>query len=356
MRTRSTSRRSPRAEEPPSVSAHDDDAREIAVTDGDSALVTIIIPCFNYGAYLPDALASVRAQTTQRWECIIVDDGSTDGTTGVAEHFVALDARVSYVRQSHSGVSAARNAGITRASGIYVQFLDADDRLERKKVETHATYLSAHPQCDVVYGPVKFFGRAADHMERRGPRTCRLPGSAGGEELIDTLLRRNFIAVNSALIRRDALQHVGAFNESLTLLEDWEFWLRTVLAGKRLEFIRRPDAAALVRTHPMSISRDATGMLAADIRVRTLIDSRLTPRQRSVNRRWLGHAEAAFGLRMALNSAPRQGLWSLARGAVHARSPKFAAWALLVPIARTRAGRRVLSRFRPDLLPPREIR
>ena len=89
-------------------------------------LVSVIVPCFNQGRYLVDALESVLAQSYPSWQCIVVNDGSTDETRRVALEYVARDPRFRYLEQKNSGLSAARNRGLGEMRGSHVQFLDAD--------------------------------------------------------------------------------------------------------------------------------------------------------------------------------------------------------------------------------------
>ncbi|MDR2509961.1 MAG: glycosyltransferase [Spirochaetaceae bacterium] len=99
-------------------------------------LVSVIVPVYNAGAYLEDCLASIRAQTFMDFECILIDDGSTDGSGALCEKYAALDGRFSVIRQSNKGACAARFTGIenSRASVAYT-FCDADDTLEPKAIE-----------------------------------------------------------------------------------------------------------------------------------------------------------------------------------------------------------------------------
>ena len=89
--------------------------------------VSVIVPCYNQGEYLADALESVLYQTFTDWECIIVNDGSSDNTEEVANKFCELDKRFKYISQTNQGVSAARNNGIKASSGTYILPLDGDD-------------------------------------------------------------------------------------------------------------------------------------------------------------------------------------------------------------------------------------
>ncbi|HJU48612.1 MAG TPA: glycosyltransferase family A protein, partial [Gaiellaceae bacterium] len=131
-------------------------------------LVSVVIPCFNDAEFLGDALASLCAQTLQDWECIVVDDGSTDETAAVAAMRAGEDKRIRYLWQANSGLSAARNAGLAVCGGQYVQFLDADDMLEPRKLEFHADTLAQEPAVDIVYGdaytiPRQWGGAETDH-------------------------------------------------------------------------------------------------------------------------------------------------------------------------------------------------
>src|SRR4051812_18713622 len=94
--------------------------------------ISVIIPCYNHGRYLPGAVASVVAQTFDDWELIIVDDGSTDDSAAIAEQLIATYSRHSMhlLRQTNQGLSASRNNGIRSARGIYILPLDADDQIE----------------------------------------------------------------------------------------------------------------------------------------------------------------------------------------------------------------------------------
>lgn len=97
-------------------------------------LISIIIPCFNQSAFLGETLQSVLIQTYSNWECLIIDDGSTDNSAEVAKKWVGNDQRFKYFFKNNSGVSAARNFGLKNAKGDYIQFLDSDDFLYKEKL------------------------------------------------------------------------------------------------------------------------------------------------------------------------------------------------------------------------------
>ena len=118
---------------------------------GTSPRVSVVIPCRNHGAYLPIAVASVQAQDHQSWECIIVDDGSTDDSADIAAALAARDTRIRVHRQPQRGLSAARNTGLRLARGEYVQFLDADDVITPAKFSIQLAALDGAPRPALAY-------------------------------------------------------------------------------------------------------------------------------------------------------------------------------------------------------------
>ena len=99
-------------------------------------IVSIIIPCYNKGRFLEDALNSVLSQIYTQWECIIIDDGSTDNTEQIALNYTRLDSRFRYIKKQNQGVSATRNLGLAQATGNFIQFLDPDDIIYPNKIST----------------------------------------------------------------------------------------------------------------------------------------------------------------------------------------------------------------------------
>jgi glycosyltransferase involved in cell wall biosynthesis len=227
--------------------------------------VSVIVPAHNYARYLPDALDSVLAQTFTAWECIVVDDGSTDETAAVCARYTARDERFRSVHQANQGLSSARNTGLREARGAYIQFLDADDRLAPAKLEQHAAFLDAHPETDVVYSEVAFF---------RDDDSSRLMPSIGGKlsrsimarvhgntEALTKLEHFNIMPVLAALVRGDAVARAGMFDPEARACEDWGFWIRCAVAGCGFDFLDTPEALAAVRAHGTSMSRDHDRMI-----------------------------------------------------------------------------------------------
>jgi glycosyltransferase involved in cell wall biosynthesis len=124
-------------------------------------LITIVICTYNRAALLPRAVESLRGQTVPEWDCVIIDDGSTDSTTSVAENLVAIDSRFRYYRQPNSGLSLSRNAGILRAQAPLVTFLDSDDEYAAEHLESRLDFMDRNPNTDLLFGGVKVVGGPA---------------------------------------------------------------------------------------------------------------------------------------------------------------------------------------------------
>ena len=237
--------------------------------------ISIIVPTYNYGHFIGQTLESVQAQTYQNWECIVVDDGSTDQTREVVARYAAQDHRIKYLYQETQKQAAAKNHGIQNSMGTYLQFLDADDLIETKKLERQVEYLEQHPEIDIVYGNVRFF-RTENLSERLyswwgedGPWMPEISGR--GKGVLMALVRRNIMVINAPLIRRRVVDTVGLFDERLPPAEDWDYWIRCAAQGKLFQYEDLEDTLALVRSHPSSSSRDRRRMFTSMLLIREKI-------------------------------------------------------------------------------------
>ncbi|HEY1336334.1 MAG TPA: glycosyltransferase [Bryobacteraceae bacterium] len=183
-----------------------------------SELVSVIIPCYNPGPFLMEAIASVSAQTHKPIELIVVDDG-TSAPEGIRLLEQAERLADRYIEQENRGLGAARNAGFRAASGRFVVPLDADDRIEPSYVVECMRALDAATDAAFAYTDYRVFG-AKNYTERTG------------EYNLHSLLHRNFLTY-AALIRKDDWERAGGYDESMRLgYEDWEFWLRLGSRGR----------------------------------------------------------------------------------------------------------------------------
>jgi glycosyltransferase involved in cell wall biosynthesis len=211
--------------------------------------VSVVVPAFNVEPYIRDCLGSVRVQTMREWECIVVDDGSTDGT---AERVAKCgDPRIRLIRQANKGVSAARNAGLAEARGRYVLFLDGDDLLHREALARLSAGLDADPQAVAAYGGVwALFEDGSSYPQKPLQRRRFVSG-----DLLEALMRWEiFLSVGCTLTRADTARAVGGFDESLRLSEDWEFWCRLAARGP-FRFVGAVPEASYVRLRTWSASR-----------------------------------------------------------------------------------------------------
>lgn len=267
-----------------------------------SGLVSVVIPCRNQGRYLADALQSVFSQSHPRIEIVVVDDGSEDETASIARGF---GDRIRFLQQGQRGASAARNTGLSACSGDYVQYLDADDRIEPDKILRQAEFLERNPETGIVYSDVRYFSDAAPDSRTLGPYTVaegrpwtpmlwQAPGT-----MLEKLIHRNLLAINSALMRRQAVAAVGRWNEELCAVEDWEYWIRCAAAGIQFSYQDWPGTLALVRLHAASTSTDIPRVELGIRQMRTHLSRILEdPKIRAVNRGQLWRSRLRHFLRM----------------------------------------------------------
>jgi len=183
-------------------------------------LVSIIVPCYNYAHYLGLTLENIRTQEYQHWECLIIDDGSTDDTSSVAALFVKADGRFRYLHQSNRGLSAARNYGLAESRGVYIQFLDSDDFIHSAKIAKQVAILEADKEIDITYGKSFFF--FDDNLSELYPTRKKsgaspkknLQVNGRGKAVLGKLLINNIMEVSCALLKKELTKKVGFFDES----------------------------------------------------------------------------------------------------------------------------------------------
>ena len=187
---------------------------------GHMSKVSVVIPCFNQGAYLGEAIESVLAQTFQDFEILVVDDGSTDAkTVNILNDSAWPKTRV--IRSENQGLSAARNNGIREAKGAYILPLDADDKIGPGYLADAVRILDRHPDIGIVYCEVSHFGAKEGRWD--------LP-----EYSLDKILIHNLIFC-AALYRKADWEAVGGYNVNMVYgLEDWDFWLSLVHIGRKV--------------------------------------------------------------------------------------------------------------------------
>jgi glycosyltransferase involved in cell wall biosynthesis len=201
--------------------------------------VTLVITCFNYGAFLGDALQSALAQEGGPPQITVVDDGSTDAATTAA--LERLPPGVALIRQENAGLAAARNTGLRRATTPYLIVLDADDRLAPGALRAMRAPMDRDPQLGFCYGVTEFFG------DWQG--TLSFPDFDPYK-----LLYRHIIG-STALMRRELYEQTGGYDSAFRRYEDWDFWLGAVAQGWR--GVKIPETTLLYRRHGYTMNFDA---------------------------------------------------------------------------------------------------
>ncbi len=214
--------------------------------------VSVVIPSYNLGRYLPETLSSVAAQTFTDWECLVVDNASTDGSMEVVTDFCARDSRfVPVVFPENRGVAAARNRGLELAEGEYVLLLDADDLITPGYMAAAVEALDADPSLALVYGRAERFGAET---------TWDLPPFS-----METMLARNCLYISCFFRRSQAVPFDPAFR---TGFEDWDFWLRFMEQFDTPRVRCLEQLCFLYRTRRRSRNAGVTDEALVDIRRR----------------------------------------------------------------------------------------
>jgi len=233
------------------------------------ARVSIIMPAYNCGEYIRDAVCSVLIQTERSFELIVVNDGSTDNTLQIIDSLAANDQRIKVISQSNSGKpSIARNTGIKLAQGEYICFLDADDLYHPDKIKKSLELLDKYPEITAAFNDMKLIAKDGTEYESSflGGRdfkqlasrylTCAEDNIYLCSERFYSFMSTHFVAISTdtIMIRRSVLEQEGLlFPTDVAIGEDTEMWFR-LAKGRKLAFI---DAIlSYYRQHETSITNN----------------------------------------------------------------------------------------------------
>lgn len=214
--------------------------REVSATHiAQKPLVSTVVAFLNAEKYLAEAIESVLAQTYDNWELILVDDGSTDGSTQIAFRYAGhYQGKIRYLdhpNHQNRGKSVSRNLGVRHAHGEYIALLDADDVLLPYKMEQQVEILESHPEVGMVYGPVEeWFSWKEDPEESDKIQKFPLPQDCipEADALRSVWVGNNprcLPATNGTLLRRRLALSVGGFDEDFRNFEDMVFWVKVSL-------------------------------------------------------------------------------------------------------------------------------
>jgi glycosyltransferase involved in cell wall biosynthesis len=220
-------------------------------------LVSIITPVYNGEQFLLEAIESALAQTYQNFELLIVNDGSTDNSKAIITNYLN-NTKIRYFEQQNAGVAAARNLALRNANGKYIGFLDQDDLWLPDKLSTQIRFLETNPEIAFVHSRQSYIQADGTPIADYAKDWV---SDLHGKCFIE-LFKRNRIAVLTVLLRKDVIDEIGFFNETVSRVDDYELWLR-ICSKYPIGF--QDEKLALYRCHDTNASHDHFKMEQAEL-------------------------------------------------------------------------------------------
>lgn len=236
---------------------------------GKEPLVSVIIPTYNRAVHLKKSIQSVLDQTYTNIEVIVVDGPSSDNTAEVVKGFVG---KIKYIKENEAkGAGAARNRGLELAEGEYIAFQDSDNEWLPEKLEKQMqAFMSAERDIGMIYTG---YTKITNNIKKYYPQTYIKKKSG---EIFNELLSGNYIGCQTVVVRKECLIKVGAFDERLPTIEDWDLFLKI---AKKYKILCINEPLVISYILPDSISVDLTKMIAASkVILQNHIDSYYTDR------------------------------------------------------------------------------
>ena len=250
--------------------------------------VSVIIPAYNVAPYIGETLDSVFLQTFTDYEVIVINDGSPD-TEELERELARFGDRVNYARQENRGASAARNAGLRKARGEFVAFLDADDLWLPSYLDEQIKFILAR-DCDLACADAEVFSDGSNKDETYMETLMADAPPTGDLTFIGLLSAEQSLITSGVVIRRERVFEVGLFDEALRNSQDFDLWLRLALSGTRMAYQRR--TLLRYRSRDNSLSGDEVNIHRRELRVLEKVerDYDLSPAKRAevvsvINRR-----------------------------------------------------------------------
>jgi len=222
--------------------------------------VTVIVPVYNSKRTLHETLHSVQAQAYRNWECLIIDDGSTDESGKIAKNFQKNDNRFIVFSKKNEGLSAARNNGIQRATGDFLQFLDSDDLISPTKLAEQVSAAKSEKASFIPFSNATYF---LDCKDKQKKEYSWKPFNE--KNLKSHIFEKNPVPVSSPLISLHFAKKVGYFDSSFECLEDWDFWIRCFLKGAKWQYVPTNDCRTMIRQAENSMSTNIKKMIKSEV-------------------------------------------------------------------------------------------
>jgi len=216
--------------------------------------VSVIIPTYQSCKFIRAAIESIFAQTYKNYEIIVVDGGSNDGTLEILNSY---GNKIRVITQNDKGISNARNIGILASKGEYIAFLDSDDLWLPDKLEVQVKFLDEKPSTigltysDTFFFPEKDIGKFVD-IRLKNKRAFQI-GKPHRGKILKELFKQNFIPASTVVVRKLCFKKVGLFDESLTISEDKDMWMRI---AESFEIDYQNEVLAKIRLHADSACHD----------------------------------------------------------------------------------------------------
>ena len=221
--------------------------------------IVVVIPCYNQGKYVADAIKSLIDQTYVHWKCVVINDGSTDNSDKVIREAIADDDRFVYINQENKGVAASRNAGARMFKSEYLMFLDADDMIDRTYLEKGIMFMDENKDYTMFHAKAKMLDL---ENETRPPKYLH------GWKFRYPYFLLHCTCYITNIQRREAFDATDGFDPMLDWMEDWEYLIRLLDGDKKV--YNSDEFLFIYRYHPDSRSTsDHTAEEAQ--RVRTII-------------------------------------------------------------------------------------
>jgi glycosyltransferase involved in cell wall biosynthesis len=307
--------------------------------------LSMLIPCYNGLPYVVDAVQSILDQGDEGVECVVIDDGSRDGSADALEK--RFGKRIRLFRQANAGLGAVRNRALAEARGDLVGWLDADDLLAPEAIVSRRQAFAEDPQLEMLVGQIEIFSMVT------GERRLSPPSDPSDPLLRNCLLNRQSPHLNGIMLRRSVLSRIGGFDTRFILGEDYDFWVRACF---RLRWRYTQTVFAYMRqgTHESATSRRGKVAMYRDMQD-VIYHNRTLFRQhfgsdafwRQTYARWA----TDFALVLLLHGQRREAAWWAGKAiamrgpAVEVRAVKYFAEAVLPPALYRRLG--AVSRFVP---------